>query len=176
MVSFWKSSMSISRKEMEAEITKMIEEFEGGRMTRRQLVTHLAALVTTLAGTRSASAAAEAEPTFQGMGLNHIALRVADVGRSRDFYKKHLGLRVASEQPGQNCFLTCGNQFVTLFRGTQAGLDHYCCAINDYNQKAATEKLRAAGIEPEVPRGTNRIYFPDPDGLKVQLAAIDHRP
>lgn len=161
---------------MEAEITRLVEQFEAGRMTRRQLVTHLAAFATALAGTAGTALASAEISTFQGTGLNHIALRVTDVERSREFYKKHLGLKVVREDPRANCFLTCGDHFVALFRSNQAGMDHYCYSIKDYDQKTAAEKLRAARIEPETPSGTDRIYFKDPDGLKVQLAAVDHRP
>jgi hypothetical protein len=55
-------------------------------------------------------------------------------------------------------------------------MDHYCYSVDNYNQQDAAKKLRAHDLEPEMPAGTNRIYFKDPDGLKVQLAAADHRP
>ena len=110
------------------------------------------------------------------LGLNHIALRVTDVSRSRDFYLKHLGLKVRREEPERNCFMTCGDHFVALFHADRPRMDHFCFSIKGYDQEAAAKKLQAHGIEPETPRGTNRIYFKDPDGIKVQLAAIDHRP
>jgi hypothetical protein len=38
-----------------------------------------------------------ADSTFKGVGLNHIALRVADIPRSKKFYQELLGLPFISE-------------------------------------------------------------------------------
>jgi hypothetical protein len=36
-------------------------------------------------------------------------------------------------------------------------------------------ELNRHGLKPRRASGTDRIYFPDPDGLEVQLSAVDHR-
>jgi hypothetical protein len=41
--------------------------------------------------------------------------------------------------------------------------------VENYTVGGAADTLRAQGFEPRVTG--NRIYFPDPDGLIVQLAA-----
>ena len=161
---------------MESEISNWVAQYETGGISRRQLITRLSSFAAAVAGAGRFAQAAEQPSTFQGVGLNHIALRVTDVGRSRDFYVKHLGLKVSRQAGQSNCFLTCGDHFVALFRSDAPRMDHYCYSIENYNQQDAAKKLRAHDIEPETPRGTNRIYFKDPDGLKVQLAAGDHRP
>ena len=156
---------------MSVTLKRLVREVESGRVSRREVVATLAAL---LAATRAAGAQHPAAgPTFTATGLNHVALRVTDVGRSRDFYVEHLGLSVARESPGSS-FLTCGDHFVALFQGERAGLDHYCYSVEGYDVARAAERLRAVGIEPRV-RG-DRIYFDDPDGVEVQLAAGGHRP
>ena len=162
---------------METTIAQFIEQYETGRISRRELVGRISAFALAITGGGSAALAAEKKSTFEAVGLNHIALRVPDVARSRDFYRKHLGLKVRRESPGQNCFMTVGDNFVALFRGDAPRMDHYCYSIKNYNQKAAAEKLRANGIKQETIRmQANRIYFPDPDGLTVQLAGAAHRP
>jgi catechol 2,3-dioxygenase-like lactoylglutathione lyase family enzyme len=158
---------------MENEVSRVLEEYEAGRVTRREVVSRLALLGMLTGAGRPAMAAPDNESTFEAVGLNHIALRVKDVERSRDFYKKHLGLRVARESLPGNSFLECGPHFVALFRGDRAGMDHYCYSVPGYDQQDAAERLRAEGIEPRL--SGRRIYFPDPDGLEVQLAAPDHR-
>lgn len=161
---------------MENEIARAMDHYESGHMTRRELVRHLAALAVVFgAAGRSPTPAAEPS-TFQGIGLNHIALRVTDVPRSRDFYIKHLGLRVASDGGERNCFLDCGDQFVALFRAEKPGMDHYCYSIRDFDLKVAEAKLEAQGLKPRVHREGGRIYFDDPDGLEVQLASSEHGP
>jgi len=55
-----------------------------------------------------------------------------------------------------------------LFHSQKAGLDHYCYTIDDYEPGPVVKRLDAAGLKPE--RHGDRVYFPDPDGLTVQLA------
>ena len=160
---------------MDSEITRLVDQFEAGRLNRRQLVAGLGTLVAALS-TSNRAQADEGESTFEGVELNHIALRVTDVLHSREFYKKHLGLKVVRDGGERNCFLTCGNNFVALFHGEEARMDHYCYSIKDYDVNRAEEKLKAHNLKPRVVRNAGRIYFQDPDGLTVQLASTSHRP
>ncbi|MBM3814003.1 MAG: VOC family protein [Acidimicrobiia bacterium] len=146
-------------------IDRMLDEYDSGRIRRRDLVAGLAAL----AGAAPATAAS----TFRGVEINHIALRVTDVVRSRDFYQKHLGMPVVSES-ANNCFLGLGKNFLALFKGDRAGMDHYCIAIDGYKVEQVTEELKRQGLNPR--RTADRVYFPDPDGLTVQLSAAGHQP
>jgi catechol 2,3-dioxygenase-like lactoylglutathione lyase family enzyme len=161
---------------------KIVDDFQQGRLTRRQLVTRLMGLGAALAtldtnaraqqseatGQGTATPAA-AEATFRATGLDHIALDVADVPRSRDFYAKHLGLRVIR---GDDRALFMGADrdfFLTLFRAEKPALNHYCYAIRNFNPDEAVQKLKDAGLRPRR-EGGGRVYFPDPDGLTVQVA------
>jgi catechol 2,3-dioxygenase-like lactoylglutathione lyase family enzyme len=162
---------------METQISRIVQDYESGQITRRQLLTRLGAMVALLgggAGARAAESAGTAASTFEATSLNHIALHVTDVARSRDFYVKHLGMKV-SRVCGSSSFLTCGNNFVALFRADRPGMDHYCYSVKNYDVAAAEEKLRAAGME-DIRRTSGRIYFSDPDRLTVQLAAEAHLP
>ena len=151
---------------MQDRIERLLQAYEKGGLTRRQLVVGLTALF-------SGTAAATSPSTFTATGLNHVALAVTDLGRSRDFYTKLLGMRVSRESAG-SCFLTFADNFVALFRRKQAGMDHYCYLVEDYDAHKAAQKLREQNLESRV--AGNRIYFDDPDGLTVQLAAAEHRP
>jgi lactoylglutathione lyase len=149
---------------------EMIEQFERGKLSRRQLASRLMGLGAALAVVPGAAQAQqEPESTFRATGLDHVALDVTDVPRSRDFYKKHLGLEVIRDGGEDNCFLGSGGDFfLTLFRGDRPGLNHYCYAIKDYDAARAEEKLKAAGLKPR--REGDRVYFHDPDGIQVQVA------
>jgi catechol 2,3-dioxygenase-like lactoylglutathione lyase family enzyme len=150
-------------------ISIMLESYERGRVTRRQLTQGLAAIA-------AASYTAPAHgSTFQGVALNHIAIRVTNVQRSRDFYQKHLGLPVIRESQ-DNSFLGLGKNFLTLFRNQNPGLDHFCVAIENFKAESVMEALTRQGLSPRRPNGTDRVYFPDPDGLEVQLSSVDHHP
>ncbi len=152
---------------MDQLISKMLQGYELGRVSRRQLIQGLAAVAA------SAHAIPAYGSTFQGVGLNHIALRVTSVQRSRDFYQKHLGMPVIHESQ-ENCFLGLGKNFLTLFQNQNPGLDHYCIAIEKFNADSVLETLKGQGLNPRRPSGTDRVYFPDPDGLEVQLSSVDH--
>lgn len=158
---------------MEREVSRILADYETGRVSRRQVIQRLA-LLGAVAGCSSGGAAEASESTFEAAGLNHIALSVPDVARSRDFYMHHLGLRVSRESLPWSVFLDCGPHFVALFRGDRPGLHHYCYSIPDYDQADAARRLRAQGIEPRL--SGQRIYFPDADGIEVQLASGALRP
>lgn len=157
---------------------KLLADHEAGAISRRQLVTRLMGLGAALATLETTGRAQETEatpdtaserPTFRAKKLDHIALDVADVPRSRDFYMKHLGLRVIR---GDERAMFLGAErdfFLTLFRAEKPALNHYCYGIDLYDPDTAVASLRAAGIEPR--RTGGRIYFTDPDGLTVQIAS-----
>ena len=147
-------------------VSSMLERYEQGRLSRRQLVTGLTTLVAASTGHAEAS-------TFQGVEVNHVALNVTDVKRSRDFYQNHLGLPVVNESD-RNCFLGLGNNFLALFQNANPGMNHYCLAIKDYDAAAVVARLDVAGLRPR--RTQDRVYFKDPDGLTVQLSSTDHQP
>jgi catechol 2,3-dioxygenase-like lactoylglutathione lyase family enzyme len=148
----------------------LVEEFERGLLSRRQLASRLMGLGAALAVMPGAAEACQGGgATFQATGLDHVALNVRSVPRSRDFYIKHLGLKVIRDGGEENCFLGGGDDFfLTLFRGDTPGLNHYCYAIKGYNADQAEQALKAAGLKPR--REANRVYFPDPDGIEVQVA------
>ena len=159
---------------MENAITKLVDQFELGVINRRQLVAGIGAMVAAW-GLRSQEQDDKKQSTFEATELNHIALRVVDVKRSRDFYIKHLGMAVSRETEN-NCFLNFGNNFLALFHGETPKMDHYCYSVKDYDVNDAEAKLNEHRLNPRVVRGDGRIYFKDPDGLTVQLAAERHLP
>lgn len=151
---------------------KLVTDFEQGKLSRRQLAQRLVGLGAALATAELVRAqeksAASIEPLFKAKGLDHIALDVVDVPRSRDFYQKNLGMDVIR---GDDDALFMGADrefFLTLFKADKPGLNHYCYGIEDFDTASAVAKLREAGINPRETGG--RVYFPDPDGIEVQIA------
>jgi catechol 2,3-dioxygenase-like lactoylglutathione lyase family enzyme len=160
---------------MKTDIQHLVHQFTEGRISRRQLITGLTGLLAIAAGSHPAQAVEAPPPSlFQAVGLNHLALRVADVPRSRDFYVQHLGLRVTRDGGESSCFLSFDDGFLALFRGQEPRMDHYCYSVKDYDVRVAETRLKEAGLAPRVTG--NRIYFNDPDDIVVQLAAPAHRP
>lgn len=154
---------------MYAHITNLIDGFERGRVTRRQLIAGLTGLV----GAAAAARAAPSDRTFTATEINHIALSVTDVTRSREFYQKHLGMTLRSDNTPHSIFLNCGSDFLALFRADTPEMNHYCYTVEGYDAADAVTRLEAAGLKPR--RRSNRVYFDDPDGLEVQVSAPNRR-
>lgn len=150
----------------------MMNEYDSGAISRRELVARIAGITAAVAGVAQGARAQDAAASpFKATGVNHVALRVTNVPKSRDFYVQHLGF-TPTRDSATSCFLQADHGFVALFRGNEAKMDHYCVAIENYDVEEAEKKLNDLSLNPR--REGNRIYFPDPDGLTVQLSADDH--
>ena len=160
---------------MQTQIVEMINDFEHGRLTRRQLIAHLTGMFAASLGATiafadqqprpAAATPADSAPTFNATDLNHIALSVTDVRRSQKWYQKHLGMKPT----GREGFLTTGKGWLALFEGEKPGLHHYCFSIANYDPADAVARLKAAGLTHR--REGGRVYFADPDGIECQIAS-----
>jgi Glyoxalase/Bleomycin resistance protein/Dioxygenase superfamily len=160
---------------MQTQIVKMINDFEHGRLSRRQLIVHLMGMFGASLGATivfgdqqpgpAATNPADLTPTFDATDLNHIALSVTDVRRSQKWYQKHLGLKPTKREG----FLTTGKGWLALFEGEKPGLHHYCYSIANYDPADAVARLKAAGLTSR--REDGRVYFDDPDGIECQVAS-----
>ncbi len=150
------------------QIDRMLDAYDGGRVSRRTLILQLTGLLGVAAGVRAAQDTPTS--TFTATDVNHIALRVTDVSRSRKFYQEHLGLTLRSDNSPNSVFMNVGkHDFLALFRADKPAMDHYCYTIKGYTAPDAVKRLEAANLDPR--RRGNRVYFDDPDGLEVQVSA-----
>jgi catechol 2,3-dioxygenase-like lactoylglutathione lyase family enzyme len=113
--------------------------------------------------------------------MRHVALRVADVERSKDFYREVFGMRVVWQPDPDNAYLSSGSDNLALHRepGTDAAsagvLDHIGFFVADLNQLEKNFAwARQRGLEIVRPLrqhrdGTHSFYIKDPDGVVVQL-------
>jgi catechol-2,3-dioxygenase len=121
---------------------------------------------------------------IQARKLGHVVLKVRDAARSRDFYTRALGLKVAHEDLERGAvFLSFGREHhdLALFQlatgqppdATQPGLHHVAWQLGSFDElKAAYQELKTLGmaVESTVEHNVTRsIYFPDPDGNRVEL-------
>jgi catechol 2,3-dioxygenase-like lactoylglutathione lyase family enzyme len=111
---------------------------------------------------------------LHGVDVNHLALRVSDLGRSVEWYQALMGLNVIS-RTATNAFLGLGSNFLALFQRRQGGgADHFCFSVEDYDPDVVKEKLAKHGIDSV--RREDRTYFKDINGLTVQVSAEAHQP
>src|SRR5262245_24708225 len=160
---------------MHTEIARMVDEYDRGVLTRRELIGRLTALGALLTGggfsaaqtTKPATApeapVAPAEPLqLKALDFQHVALNVADVARSTEFYIKHLGMRLWQAGGDMSSFLTMpGGGWLALYKGEPVGYHHCCYIIENYNPDRAIEAFNTAGIKTD--RRGNRVYVRDPD-------------
>jgi catechol-2,3-dioxygenase len=121
---------------------------------------------------------------IQARKLGHIVLKVRDAGKSKAFYMRVLGLKLAYEDVERGAvFLSFGTQHhdLALFQlatgaapeATQPGLHHTAWQVGSFEElQAAHRELRQLGIpvESTVEHNVTRsVYFPDPDGNRVEL-------
>jgi catechol 2,3-dioxygenase-like lactoylglutathione lyase family enzyme len=159
---------------MEDIVTGLLDQFERGKISRRNLVQGLTAGMAVAAVAAPAlGAAAPAGKGFKAVSVNHISYRVKDYGRTRDFYADLLGMHVSGDN-GKQCDLSFGNTFMIPRQGRDANapsplVDHIAYTIENWDKKAVEAELRRRGHEPRVDT-EDSFHIKDPDGFDVQIS------
>jgi len=157
---------------MEHIIAKLLNDFEAGKMNRRQLIRSLA-----VAASAAAAVAAVAEDGagkgFKAVTVNHISYQVKDYKVTRDFYRDLLGMTV-SHDDGRQCYLSFGDTFL-LPRNAREGapavprVDHIAYTIETWDKNAVESELKRRGLTPR-PDTENSFHVKDPDGFDLQIS------
>ena len=133
---------------MKQAIEKLLSDFEGGRMSRRQLVSSIAALAVGV----KAQAASTPAP-FKAVNINHVTSRTPDLQRASKFYQDVFGMKL--QQHNDNLHLLgVGNQVWGLETGKDKNMvvDHVSFGIEGFRQDDAAAKLKKLGFKPELAR------------------------
>ncbi len=151
-------------------VDSLLQRYETGTMSRRDLVVALTALA---AVPKAAHAEGDA---LEARRLNHVSLIVSDLDRSVEFYRRVFGLGVASRQTG-GVNLAVGDAFVGIYQagaGAKPQINHFCLGLDQFDAKRTVSTLDAAGVRAEsrVRDGVPQVYCADPDGLRVQLQDV----
>ena len=150
---------------MTSAISRLLETYEKGKLSRRDLVQGLALLA---AGAGTVSAAG-----FQGNSINHVSLYVSDLQRSSDFYQRVLGCTV-NKRDGNNQ-LMFGKSFLVLRPGKPPGkVDHLAIGVDNFNQDSVTADLKTRGVTPKEEKGGSGFHIVDPDGFPIQLTSVNN--
>lgn len=121
-------------------------------------------------------------------GIDHAALSVRDLEKSKDFYVKVLGLRISErehQKPGVEYFLDCGESLIGLIQGNPAegvhmlqdggvGGNHVSFRVDTKDFDKCVQELKAQNIPITFEKKRDRswsVYFLDPDGNKLELTA-----
>jgi catechol 2,3-dioxygenase-like lactoylglutathione lyase family enzyme len=120
-------------------------------------------------------------PVIPTRGLRHVALNVADVATSVEFYSSLFGMHIVWQPDPDNAYLSSGCDNLALHRvsgettrGSQR-LDHIGFIVDKPEDvDRAAEALAARNIPLRRPPRTHRdgsrsLYFSDPDGNLIQI-------
>src|SRR5712691_7566563 len=172
---------------MEHIVAKLLEDFEQGRVTRRQLIQSLALAATaaSAAGPAPAQTTPAAGTSLKALAINHINIEVADYTKTRDFYAGVLGMKITDDEgtrpqnPRPRCKIWAGNTYLWP-RNRPGGLhtsqiDHIGYRIENWNKEAVGTELKRRGLNPRPDAANgNSWHVYDPDGLDVQVGGGDN--
>jgi catechol 2,3-dioxygenase-like lactoylglutathione lyase family enzyme len=160
---------------MEQIITRLLQDFEQGKVTRRQLIQSLALAAT--AGSAVRPALAADTPIAKALSINHVSYQVADYRKTRDFYAGLFGMAVSNDDGKTQCRLTFGDNILIARNagsrpGGKMGVDHIAYTLanwdTDSKVKPAVEaELKRRGLQIRTTEGS--FHVQDPDGFEVQM-------
>jgi catechol 2,3-dioxygenase-like lactoylglutathione lyase family enzyme len=171
---------------MEEVISRMVADFENGRISRRELVKSIALFAAFVpAAGRSAPGVA---PGFRTLSLDHISYQVADYRKTRDFYADLMGMRVSGDDGKSQCELHFGESMVIARNHRErpgqpppaerkGTVDHIAYKIDDWDTARVKSELERRGLTPRLDKGgdtPNYVSFhvADPDGFDLQISGM----
>jgi len=159
---------------MEQIITKLLHEFEQGKLTRRQLIQNLTIAATAATAVSAVPAAAAEGKVLEATNINHVSYQVTDYAKTRDFYAGLFGMKV-SEDDGKQCRLSFGNN-ILIVRNRQPApkVDHIAYTIANWDQEkeAVEAELKQRGLNVVQGDIKTSLHILDPDGFQVQFGGL----
>jgi len=165
---------------MEQVIAQLLQEYERGGISRRQLIQTLAAAAASSIAASSAVAAAPDGQVFRATAFNHVSYQVSDYRKSRDFYAGLFGMKVTLDD-GMQCRLAFGDN-ILIARNRPSGtpkIDHIAYTIAGWDTDKSVKPALKAELERrglkirESGTGGSSFHVMDPDGFEVQMGGKD---
>jgi len=183
---------------MEPVISRLLQDYEAGKMTRRQLIQSLA-LAAAAAAPGGAALAAQAPAAISAAGtpapwktvwLDHISYAVSDYKRSVDFYKNLMGWEVQNDNGKTQATLRIGNVGGIIIRNrrqpaadaqpSQPGrppltgvINHISYGVQPWDTDKVKAELERRGLSPRpdmVGDNFKSFHVTDPDGWDLQIS------
>ena len=182
---------------MEAVINGLLNDFEKGKMTRRQLIQSLA-LAAAAAGpvavvgaqTASTIPAATGPAPFKTVWLDHISYAVTDYRKSTAFYRDLMGWEIRNDDGKQQCTMKIGDIGEIIIRNKREGaapaaaqnaqpitgvINHVSYGIDKWNTEGVKAELEKRGLKPRpdmVGENFKSFHVKDPDGWDLQISNV----
>ena len=163
---------------MSATIEHLVEQFESHRLSRRDLIASLTAIV---AGASHGAAQTPSAPALStlavGRSLNHASLSVSDVEKAAAFYGTLLGAKVVSRPGNGGINLGLGDGFLGLYKLANPGtVNHICIGVDNFDADRLAEKCKQMGVTATVDRnpanrtsGGDQLYLQGFDNHRLQI-------
>jgi len=162
---------------MPYEVERLVDLYESGGLTRRQLVQGLLALGIAPQVTHGQESTAQSPPPFRTRSLNHVTLYASDVARSKAFYQRLTGLPIQAEDKA-SCEFRLERGFLGIYAPDarqRFGFNHFCFGIEKYDPQATVVAIKRAMPEAKAVLDQGQVYVEDPDGVRVQFADVDYK-
>jgi catechol 2,3-dioxygenase-like lactoylglutathione lyase family enzyme len=180
---------------MEQIISGLVQDFEAGKLTRRQLVQALALGV--MAGPGALAAARPAEQSsiapqrspapWKTVWLDHISYAVSDYRRSTAFYRDLMGWEIIHDDGQKQCSMKVGNVGGIIirnragFEGAAGGtdrptitglIDHISWGVTPWDTDKVKAELEKRGLNPQADMNGKfqSFHLRDPDGWDLQIS------
>jgi catechol 2,3-dioxygenase-like lactoylglutathione lyase family enzyme len=184
---------------METIINGLLNDFEKGKMTRRQLIQSLALAAAAAgpaaaAGAQTASTipAATGPAPFKTVWLDHISYAVTDYRKSTAFYRDLMGWEIRNDDGKQQCTMKIGDIGEIIIRnrrepggnaapGQSAAppvtgvINHVSYGISPWNTEGVKAELEKRGLKPRpdmVGENFKSFHVKDPDGWDLQISNV----
>ncbi len=166
-------------EQMQAIVSNLVARYECGGLTRRQLISGIAALVaiadvgfgSQATAQSSGIVSANALKVVVAETINHVGINVTDVGRSVEWYSKIFGLKVIVEAKDVAVlgFRDGGLSSTTfVFRAKpKPEINHVMFGIDNFDATALADYLKEKGLAPR--EDVLSFHVTDPDGIDVQV-------
>jgi len=165
---------------MENLIGKLLQDFEQGKMSRRQLIQSLSLAAAAASAASAVPAPMDDSKVVKAAYLNHPGYQVADYRKSRDWYSDLFGMKVVLDD-GKKANLAVGESLLIFHPRKSPStpiVDHMCFTIANWDKdKSVRERvgaeLKRRGIDAKL-NATGKSYtFDDPDGFRLQIGGKD---
>ena len=163
---------------MPLEVERLVDLYDGGHLSRRQLVRSILALGIAPRVTQGRTSTSQSAPLFRTRTVNHVTIYASDVGRSKAFYQRLTGLPIQAEDK-ESCEFRLESGFLGVYTpgpGQRVGFNHFCFGIENYDPQTAVDAIARAMPEAKPTlEDQGQVYVQDPDGVRVQFADVSYK-